>query len=563
MYRFKDMRDRFSAFIMIFTTCILVFCCLSSLSHAKEYEISNYDIEMQVNEEGDFLVEERITFYFIEGDFTYAYREIERNVFSNLEFAGIEGLDVPVEDYELSGRRNLRIKWYYDHQERRKAIFLLRYIGRAGLQSVSGENLIHWTPTGSDWDVPIRDLDVRISLPWPVGVTELRPAGDLLGGSEREYHFHKAYLAPGEEYRLYLAFPEQVEMTARKADRGWEWKREDILYFVLLLIAGFVWMLVDIVGREKPLPRRGQLTVRDLLMYEKALLLNYYDTRRGITVQIYELARKGKIKLISSLKKNFFWGKQAEITAEILNRDNLSSVEKKILDRLEKDNRLNELFQDYRWFSRMDRELKDSLQERGFISEKARHNRKRTLYSSLLFVLVGVAFLVLGGVYRQALLLGLGVAAVTMSFGRMLKGLLYNIFTQEALFLKEEVEAEINEKKKRLESLIKTKDYNAALEYFFQEIEYIILHKDFNAVILDRYKRTFKKADEVEAPAWIEIDTAELGTTLAALELVEMIDYVLLSTMVVGTTGTYTGTSTGGMGGGGGGVAGGGGGGAG
>lgn len=563
MYRFKDMRDRFSAFIMFFTTCILVFCCLSSLSHAKEYEISNYDIEMQVNEEGDFLVEERITFHFIEGDFTYAYREIERNVFSNLEFAGIEGLDVPVEDYELSGRRNLRIKWYYDHQERRKAIFLLRYIGRAGLQSVSGENLIHWTPTGSDWDVPIRDLDVRISLPWPVGVTELRPAGDLLGGSEREYHFHKAYLAPGEEYRLYLAFPEQVEMTARKADRGWEWKREDILYFVLLLIAGFVWMLVDIVGREKPLPRRGQLTVRDLLMYEKALLLNYYDTRRGITVQIYELARKGKIKLISSLKKNFFWGKQAEITAEILNRDNLSSVEKKILDRLEKDNRLNELFQDYRWFSRMDRELKDSLQERGFISEKARHNRKRTLYSSLLFVLVGVAFLVLGGVYRQALLLGLGVAAVTMSFGRMLKGLLYNIFTQEALFLKEEVEAEINEKKKRLESLIKTKDYNAALEYFFQEIEYIILHKDFNAVILDRYKRTFKKADEVEAPAWIEIDTAELGTTLAALELVEMIDYVLLSTMVVGTTGTYTGTSTGGMGGGGGGVAGGGGGGAG
>ena len=563
MYRFKDMRDRFSVFIMIFTTCILVFCCLSSLSHAKEYEISNYDIEMQVNEEGDFLVEERITFHFIEGDFTYAYREIERNVFSNLEFAGIEGLDVPVEDYELSGRRNLRIKWYYDHQERRKAIFLLRYIGRAGLQSVSGENLIHWTPTGSDWDVPIRDLDVRISLPWPVGVTELRPAGDLLGGSEREYHFHKAYLAPGEEYRLYLAFPEQVEMTARKADRGWEWKREDILYFVLLLIAGFVWMLVDIVGREKPLPRRGQLTVRDLLMYEKALLLNYYDTRRGITVQIYELARKGKIKLISSLKKNFFWGKQAEITAEILNRDNLSSVEKKILDRLEKDNRLNELFQDYRWFSRMDRELKDSLQERGFISEKARHNRKRTLYSSLLFVLVGVAFLVLGGVYRQALLLGLGVAAVTMSFGRMLKGLLYNIFTQEALFLKEEVEAEINEKKKRLESLIKTKDYNAALEYFFQEIEYIILHKYFNAAILERYKRVFKKADEVKTPAWIEIDTAELGTTLAALELVEMIDYVLLSTMVVGTTGTYTGTSTGGMGGGGGGVAGGGGGGAG
>lgn len=563
MYRFKDMRDRFSVFIMIFTTCILVLCCLSSLSHAKEYEISNYDIEMQVNEEGDFLVEERITFYFIEGDFTYAYREIERNVFSNLEFAGIEGLDVPVEDYELSGRRNLRIKWYYDHQERRKATFLLRYIGRSGLQSVSGRNLIHWTPTGSDWDVPIRDLDVWIRLPWPVEVTEFRPAGDLLASGEREFHFHKEYLAPREDYRLYLAFPEQVEMSARKTDSGWEWQREDILFFVLLIIAGIVWMLVDIVGREKPLPRRGQFSSRDLLMYEKALLLNHYDTRRGITVQIYELARKGKIKLISSLKKSAFWGKQAEIAAEILDKENLSKIEAMIIERLEKDNRLKEFFQDYRWFSRMDRELKDSLKDRGFISERAQYDRKRTLYSSLMFLFLAPVFLVLGAVYHQSILLGLGVASLNMFFGRIIKGLVYNIFTPEALHLKEEVLAEVEEKKNKLESLIEAGDYNTALEYFFQEIEYIILHKYFNAAILERYKRVFKKADEVKTPAWIEMDAAELGTTLAALELVEMIDYVLLSTMVVGTTGTYTGTSTGGMGGGGGGVAGGGGGGAG
>ena len=233
-----------------------------------------------------------------------------------------------------------------------------------------------------------------------------------------------------------------------------------------------------------------------------------------------------------------------------------------IIERLEKDNRLKEFFQDYRWFSRMDRELKDSLKDRGFISERAQYDRKRTLYSSLMFLFLAPVFLVLGAVYHQSILLGLGVASLNMFFGRIIKGLVYNIFTPEALHLKEEVLAEVEEKKNKLESLIEAGDYNTAL-YFFQEIEYRILHKYFNAAILERYKRVFKKADEVKTPAWIEMDAAELGTTLAALELVEMIDYVLLSTMVVGTTGTYTGTSTGGMGGGGGGVAGGGGGGAG
>ena len=100
-------------------------------------------------------------------------------------------------------------------------------------------------------------------------------------------------------------------------------------------------------------------------MYEKALLLNHYDTRRGITVQIYELARKRESKLISSLKKSAFWGKQAEIAAEILDKENLSKIEAMIIERLEKDNRLKEFFQDYRWFSRMDRELKDSLKDKG------------------------------------------------------------------------------------------------------------------------------------------------------------------------------------------------------
>ena len=43
---------------------------------------------------------------------------------------------------------------------------------------------------------------------------------------------------------------------------------------------------------------------------------------------------------------------------------------------------------------------------------------------------------------------------MNMFFGRIIKGLVYNIFTPEALHLKEEVLAEVEEKKNKLESLI-------------------------------------------------------------------------------------------------------------
>lgn len=555
--RFGNIKSRFPGIIMI--VFLLLLLSFSSLSHAKEYEVANYDVQLQVSEEGDFLVEERITLRFIEGDFSYAYREIRGNVFSALEFVSIEGLNVPISDYELTEGRNLKIRWYYDQQGKKEANFLLRYIGRKGLQSTKGQNVIDWTPTGSDWDVPIRDLDVQIRIPWPIGEREIRPAADLVASGETEFHFHKEYLAPGKAYKVYLSFPEQVEMVVKKESN---WQRQDIYYLLLFIFAGLVLMILDLMMREKILPRKGKYSSSDLLIYEKALLLNRYDTKNSIVAQLYELAKKGKIKLHSSLKKSTFWGKQAEITVEILDREGISRVEEEILNKLEKDNTLEKFFRDYRWFSGMDNELKSYLEERAFISKPALYRRKRTAYSSFLFMLPATAILIAGVIYSENILISLAIALYIISLGRLIKAGTLNIFTPEALYLKDEIQAEIEKKKEKLESLIKAGANNEALDYFFQEIEYIILQKYFNAAILEGYKKAFRKADEVKTPAWLELDASGLDSTLDALEMVELVDYVLLSMVILPISSSgYTGTP-GGMGGGGG-TAGGGGGGAG
>ena len=101
---------------------------------------------------------------------------------------------------------NLRIKWYYDHQKEGRP--LSYYAISAGLvyRVSPGRNLIHWTPTGSTGMCPsgIGCLD-QAALAGRV--TEFRPAGDLLASGEREFHFHKEYLAPREDYRLPSGLP--------------------------------------------------------------------------------------------------------------------------------------------------------------------------------------------------------------------------------------------------------------------------------------------------------------------------------------------------------------------
>jgi len=68
---------------------------------AKEYEISDYDIELTLTREGDYLITEKITYNFLEGSFTSAYREISGKGFSGLEFISLEAAGTELLDYDL------------------------------------------------------------------------------------------------------------------------------------------------------------------------------------------------------------------------------------------------------------------------------------------------------------------------------------------------------------------------------------------------------------------------------------------------------------------------------
>ncbi|HLV09557.1 MAG TPA: hypothetical protein VKY40_05065, partial [Halanaerobiales bacterium] len=111
----------------------------------------------------------------------------------------------------------------------------------------------------------------------------------------------------------------------------------------------------------------------------------------------------------------------------------------------------------------------------------------------------------------------------------------------------------------QMEGLIQEEKADQALEFFFSELDYIILHRSFNSYTLNKYKKIFKKAEEVEIPSWLELNLDDLDTTLEQLELIEVIDYLMLSTIIIasstGASSTGAGAPGSGAGGGGGGAA--------
>jgi hypothetical protein len=68
---------------------------------------------------------------------------------------------------------------------------------------------------------------------------------------------------------------------------------------------------------------------------------------------------------------------------------------------------------------------------------------------------------------------------------------------------------------------------------FFRELPFLVLHPKFNYSQLKKYKKEFKDVKEFKKPHWIDFDLSELDTTIEALDVVEVIDYILLSTIIV------------------------------
>ena len=534
---------------------ILIFMLLAILllfprsGMAKDYEISNYDFQIDVTEKGDYIITEEITYNFLEGSFSTAYREINNDRYRGLEFISLIGEERVITEREVKDTATgMKINWKYPSSSA-QATFVLKYKAIGGLRATSDKNIMAMNVIEKNWNVPIKDIDVTIRFPDEINQREFTPINDVTVNNSRTVKFNKDELAPNSNYSIEVEFGKIMDVKGPQ-------QKNYALYLLSGLILGLIIVIIEIINtyRNRPDPAPTNLKATDLGFISMANL--YYATtnqnKKGISAAVFFLAQQRKIKLISKLNKKLFGQKDAEIKVDILSKDGLTELQEKLIGKLKEKDNLEKFMKDNKAASDIVGKAREQLLEKELLSKKGLNLRKKFVFLGILFIVLSIISMVIGFLSNIALIFGLTAFLMVYGIGSLIKTAFLNVLTPQGRALKDKIEELLDHKKDKFEKLLK-EDKKRAVSMFFRELPYLVLHPKFNNHKLNKYKKEFKEVDDFKKPYWIEFDLSELDKTLDALEAVEVIDYVLMSTIMVAayTSAGAAGAGAGGAGGGG------------
>ena len=192
----------------------------SARAAEKDYYFPEVRIEVAVERDGSFLVDEFRTFEF-QGKFSYAFivvplrverQGVAREV-SVSEFAVTDEQGSPlVTGIDNDGER-LKAKWYFTARDERRT-FHIHYRVSGGITSYPDVTELYWQVIGDGWDKPAQNVRATVVLPEPVASKEdLRVwgHGPLSGWAEvvdeRTARFSSPELGSGQFFEVRVVWP--------------------------------------------------------------------------------------------------------------------------------------------------------------------------------------------------------------------------------------------------------------------------------------------------------------------------------------------------------------------
>ena len=523
------MKRKFLLYFFIFFISLILPLTIVQSANAKEYEISNYDIRIDLTEKGDYIITEKITYNFLKGEFTNGYREISDENLKNLEFISLDGVFTSIKSQRIDSNNGLKINWKYPKTEK-NAEFILKYKAKKALSSSADQNIIDFKIIEKGWNVPLKNIDITVQFPQKVSGIRVNPKGDLKNKNNSIIKMHKEKVKANENYNLNIKFDKIIDTN---------YPEESSPYFYPLILGSLLGLLVIIITIIKNYQKQPNLQESNIKFSELSYLeiANIYYPKssaknKGLISEIFSLAQKGKIKIISKVEDGFLAAKKAEIKIEILSEKNLSKLEKQIIDSLKQENNLKDFLQKSKYRKNIMKTTRKKLKDLSLFNEEAGSKRITNIYFGILLSGLGIAGLFLAPFSGYFSISGIGVFLVLVGISRFIKSSLVPMLSSEGLYLQKNIKKVLRDKKDEFEKEL-NKDSNKAINLFFDEIAYLILHKKFKQSKFKKYKKQFKKADKFEKPEWIELDMSDTDKDLEALEVVEIIDYVMTSTIFV------------------------------
>jgi len=296
----------------------------TSSAEQKKYAISQYDILVLVMRNGTLRFRERITFQFVEGTFTYAFRKIYYTGFDDIVGISVRGEGCDVEKVEVEdGGTYVVIKWYYPQVAApADRTFVLEYSLTNALGKEGSLNVLDWNYVGDEHECWVRNLNITVVLPEGIEPAEVLtdPEAEAVASENGTavVSFFCNALEPGEPYRAIVKFPLVYEpkltwvrlMRERMLEVGLA-----IAAATTLIVAG-IWYLE---GREPKVELSGATYAAvlerpsDLKPAEVGFLLKQRLLPEHLAALALDLARRGFVELKKEVVDRALLGKKTVV----------------------------------------------------------------------------------------------------------------------------------------------------------------------------------------------------------------------------------------------------------
>jgi hypothetical protein len=473
----------------------------------KTYALSDYDVRLTLRTDGTVQVEETIRFAFQQGTFSFATRIIPQSRVDSLYDVRVTSSDATITDVTQEDRRDYTIRWVF-RERMQPATFALAYSVAGALRADDGDNVIDWQAIGDGWDVPIRDIDITVSIPFgdvPRDSIAVRPADEATlerTGAGWTASFAHDALAPGEGYRVIVRFPERIAV----AEAGDDAEGLMVLTAAGLLVLGLIGGAIALTAWRDPSvdpetvadPQRPNLSLP-----HAAFLAHDSSTGRSrmFSAVLFDLAQRGHVTLRREQHDSWLGSDDVVTVTVDTDRFGLTDFENALLDEIQQHDTLKAFGQQassYR-HKQLDRLQEQAIERGWFQSHEARSNRLLLSGALLATAAVGLPFLLSGWAAFLAvgLLGGSGLAA-------LMAGTQRHAITATGAQQKAQVLAALNATRQHVEAQRDTDPVGAA-QQLLDDLPWLVLDPDVDKSWLDDLKDALTDADRtMDLPDWLD-----------------------------------------------------------
>ncbi len=486
---------------------LLLSVCLSVQAQDKAYALSNYDVDLALQEDGTIRVTETIRFDFQQGAFTFGTRTIPQGRVDSLYDVQVTGSDASITEVTHEDDGAATIRWTF-RERTQPATFTLSYRVAGALGADDGDNVIDWQAIGDGWDVPIRDIDVTVSIPFgdvPRDSISVRPEDEATlerTGAGWTAAFTHGALAPGEGYRVIARFPERIAVALPEDDQEGLMVLTAAGLLALGLIGGVtaltVWNGPSVDPETIADPQRP-----DLSLPHAAFLAHTSSTGRSrmVSAVLFDLAQRGHVTLRREQHDNWLGSDDVVTVTVDTDRFGLTDFENALLDEIQQHDTLKAFGQQASSFQReqLDR-VREQVIAQGWLQSHTGRSNRLLLSGALLTAAAIASPFVLSG---WAASIGAGVLG-GLALGGLLGGSQRYVITDAGAQQKAQVLAYLDATREQVEQQRDTDPVTAAHQ-LLDDLPWLVLDPDVNTSWLDDLKDALEDADRtMKLPDWLD-----------------------------------------------------------